>query len=46
MSEWMLDKIRIENTISTPIWATNSFLGEASALLDIKHCPKLQSSAI
>ena len=43
--EWMLDNIRIEKMISTPICDTNSFL-EASALLDVIHCPKLQSCAI
>ena len=37
--EWTLDKIRIEKIISAPIW-------EVSALLDARHCLKLQSCAI
>ena len=40
--EWTLDDIRIENIILAPIWATKLFL-QLSALLDIRHCPKLQS---
>ena len=43
--EWMLNKIRIEKIISVPIWATN-FLFEVSALLDVRHIPKLQFCAI
>ena len=39
-----LDDIRIENIISTPISATNFFL-KVLALLDVRHCPKLQSCA-
>ena len=42
--EWTLDDIRIENIISTPISATNLFL-KVLALLDVRHCPKLQSCA-
>ena len=43
-----LDDIRIKKIISTPIWATNFFFFflESSALLDVRHCPKLQSCAI
>ena len=37
--EWTLDNIRIEKIISAPIW-------EVSALLDARHCLKLQSCAI
>ena len=40
--EWILDDIRIENIISTPIWANKCFF-EVSALLDIRQCPKLQT---
>ena len=43
--EWTLDDIRIEKIISALIWATIFFL-TVSALLDVKHCPKLQSCAI
>ena len=39
-SEWILDKIRIELIISVPIWESTLFF-EVSALLDIRHCPKL-----
>ena len=45
MFEWMLDNIRIENIISASIWVTNFFL-EVSAVLDVRHCPKLQSCVI
>ena len=41
----MLDNIRIEKIVSTPIWATKYFL-EVLALLDARHYPKLQSCAI
>ena len=43
--EWTLDDIRIEKIISAPIPAKNSFL-EVSALLDVRHCPKLKSCAM
>ena len=43
--EWMLKNIRLEKIISAPIWATILF-SELSALLDVRHCPKLQSCAI
>ena len=43
--EWKLDDIRMEKIISTTILATKYFL-EVSALLDIRHYPKLQSCAI
>ena len=43
--EWMLKNTRIEKIISAPIWAT-IFFSELSALLDVRHCPKLQSCAI
>ena len=39
--EWMLDKIRIKK-----IWPTIFFSLEVSALLDVRHCLKLQSCAI
>ena len=39
--EWTLNNIRIEDIISAAIWAT-IFL----ALLDVRHCPQLQSCAI
>ena len=50
-SEWMLNNIRIEKIISPPIRATNFFFFfffffEVSALLNARHCPKLQSSTI
>ena len=41
--EWTLDNIRIEKIISAPIWLTEKFFSEVSALLDVRHCPKLQS---
>ena len=45
--EWTLDDIRIEKIISDLIWATIFFFFlTVSALLDVKHCPKLQSCAI
>ena len=44
--EWTLDDIRIEKIISALIWATIFFFLTVSALLDAKHCPKLQSCAI
>ena len=40
--EWTLDNIRIEKIILASIWATKLFL-EVSALIDIRHCLKLQS---
>ena len=43
--EWKLDDIRIEKIISAPISATKYFL-EISALLDVRHYPKLQSCTI
>ena len=43
--EWTLDDTRIEKIISAPILATKYFL-EVSDLLDVRHCPKLQSCAI
>ena len=43
--EWKLDDIRMEKIISATILATKYFL-EVSALLDIRHYPKLQSCAI
>ena len=39
--DWMLNDIKIENIISVLIWVTN--YREVSALLDVRHCPKLQS---
>ena len=42
--ERMLNNIRIEKIISTPIWAP-IFL-KVSALLDVTHCPKLQFCTI
>ena len=46
--EWRLDNIRIKNIIWAPIWAPIFFFfwGGGSALLDVRHCPKLQSCAI
>ena len=38
--EWTLNNIKIEKIVSAPIWVTKLFL-EVSALLDIRHCPKL-----
>ena len=43
--EWMFDAIRMEKIIWGPIWATIFFL-EVSALIDVRHCPKLQSCTI
>ena len=43
--EWKVDDIRMEKIISATILATKYFL-EVSALLDIRHYPKLQSCAI
>ena len=43
--DWALDKIRIEKIILATIWATQLFL-EVSALLEVRHCSKLQSCAI
>ena len=41
--ERMLANIRIKKIISTLIWATFFFFFfEVSALLDVRHCPKLQ----
>ena len=42
--EWILDDIRIEKIISAPIWAPIFF--KVSALLDVRHCPKLKSCVI
>ena len=42
--EWTIDNIRIKKFILAPIFATNYFL-DVSVLLDVKHCPKLQSCA-
>ena len=42
--KWRLDDIRKEKTISAPISFTNCFL-EVSALLNVRHCSKLQSCA-
>ena len=44
----MLNDIRIENIISAPIWVTFFFFFffEVSALLGVRHCPKLQSCVI
>ena len=44
-SEWTLNNVKMVKFISTPIWATKFFL-EVSALLDVRHCNKLQSCAI
>ena len=42
--QWTLDSIRIDKTISAPIWAPIFFFFfEVSALLDVRHWPKLQS---
>ena len=43
--DWMLDDIKKEKIISALIWAKKVYL-EFSALLDVRHCPKLQSRAI
>ena len=40
--EWTLDDTRKEKIISNSNRATN-FFWEVSALLDVRHCPKLQS---
>ena len=40
--KWTLNNIRIEKVISVPISVTKAFF-EVSALLDVRHCPKLQS---
>ena len=42
---WTLNNIRIEKTILAPICTTKIFL-EILALLDVRHCPKLQSCSI
>ena len=39
--QWTLDNIRIEKIILAPILPKNFF--EVSALLAVRHCPKLQS---
>ena len=39
------NNIRTEMIISASIWSAN-FFSEVSALLDVRHCPKLQSCAI
>ena len=41
----MLNNIRTEKIISNPIWVKKMFF-ELSAMLDVTHCPKLQSYAI
>ena len=41
----MLNDIIIEKIISALIWATRYFL-EVSALVDVRHCPKMQSCAV
>ena len=43
--EWTVDNIRIEKTISAPILVVIFFF-EVSAVLDVRHCPKLRSCAI
>ena len=43
--EWKLNNIRLEKIISAPMLPQKSFL-EVSALQAVRHCPKLQSSAI
>ena len=43
--EWMFNSIRIEKIISAAILA-KKFLMEISALLDVRHCLKLQSCVI
>ena len=43
--EWTLNNIRTEKTISAPICATKNFFFEVLALLDVRHCPKLESCA-
>ena len=42
---WTYDNIRIEKIIAAPILPPKIFL-EISALLAVRHCPKLQSWAI
>ena len=46
--KWMLHDIRIEKIILAPVWAPKWFskISEVSALLNVRHCPRLQSSAI
>ena len=44
--EWTLNNIRIVKIISDLIWVCQSLFFEVSALLDVRHCPKLQSCAI
>ena len=44
-SEWTFDNIRIEKIISDQSGPQQRFL-EVLALLGVRHCPKLQSSAI
>ena len=41
----MLNDIRIEKIMTIPIPAKKTFL-DISSLLDVRHCPKLQSCAI
>ena len=43
--DWMLHNIRMEKTLH-PWFGSQSFFLEISALLDVRHCPKLQSCAI
>ena len=43
--EWTLNNIRIEKISQAPIWATKFFL-EVSDILDVRHCPKLESCTI
>ena len=45
--EWTIDNTRIEKIILAPIKTTKKKdKEEVSALLDVRHCPKLQSCAI
>ena len=44
--QWMLYNIRIEKIILTLNLGNKTFLGEVSALLDVKHCAKLHPCAI
>ena len=41
-SEWMLDNIRIEKIILAPNLGHKKLFMEVSALLDVRHCPKLR----
>ena len=50
--DWMSNDIRTEKIISSSIWANQTlicaiiFFFEVSALLEVRHCSKLQSCAI